>query len=170
MQLDECYKVLGLNTNEDLSAVKRAFHRLAHRFHPDLSGDPSLGTKYRQILQAYQYIKKEKQSHRALERAQKSFSESAARFQAYQSVYHRQQSKTKQKSNQILTKRGQSAAFKKGLLEKAMASIFDFFFGEDDLHQELQNEKRATQKKKNLSPKAEPKKNKPEKLTVDIRV
>lgn len=48
---------LELSPDSDLESVKKAYRRLARRFHPDLNpGDPYAQESFRRIQEAYQYL------------------------------------------------------------------------------------------------------------------
>lgn len=50
------YEVLGVNKDADAAAIKRAFKRLAIKYHPDHNKDPDAGEKFREINEAYQVL------------------------------------------------------------------------------------------------------------------
>lgn len=54
-ELSLYYKVLGLPVGASLDEVKRAFRRLALRYHPDIS-DRGSNAKYEEIVKAYYYL------------------------------------------------------------------------------------------------------------------
>lgn len=47
------YKILGINKNASEDEIKRAFRRLAHKYHPDKGGDEK---KFKEINEAYQVL------------------------------------------------------------------------------------------------------------------
>lgn len=51
------YNLLNVNENADIKTIKRAFHRLAKKYHPDISKN---SREFLKILNAYNYIIKEK--------------------------------------------------------------------------------------------------------------
>jgi len=53
MTLQECYRILRLDTGADLDAVKSAFRRLAFRYHPDISSEPGASERFREVNEAY---------------------------------------------------------------------------------------------------------------------
>jgi len=54
MALKDYYKILGVKQDASEEEIKRAFHRLAHKFHPDKNGgDPE---KFKEINEAYQIL------------------------------------------------------------------------------------------------------------------
>ncbi len=50
------YEVLGVAKDADEAAIKRAFKRLAIKYHPDHNKDPDAGEKFREINEAYQVL------------------------------------------------------------------------------------------------------------------
>ena len=51
------YIVLGLERGANLSDIKRAYKRLARRFHPDINpGDRMAAAQFRQIAEAYETL------------------------------------------------------------------------------------------------------------------
>src|ERR671915_1959330 len=53
----DLYVVLGLPSGASLSDIKRAYRRLARRFHPDINpGDRTAEARFRQILEAYETL------------------------------------------------------------------------------------------------------------------
>jgi curved DNA-binding protein CbpA len=53
----DLYVVLGLAHGATESDIKRAYRRLARRFHPDINpGDRMAEARFRQILEAYETL------------------------------------------------------------------------------------------------------------------
>lgn len=50
------YEVLGVEKGADDATIKRAFKRLAIKYHPDRNKDPDAGEKFREINEAYQVL------------------------------------------------------------------------------------------------------------------
>ena len=51
------YDVLGLNRNADNAAIKKAFRRLAKKYHPDTNGDdPVAAEKFKEVNEAYEVL------------------------------------------------------------------------------------------------------------------
>ena len=50
------YEVLGVDKGADDATIKRAFKRLAIKYHPDRNKDPGAGDKFREINEAYQVL------------------------------------------------------------------------------------------------------------------
>lgn len=61
----DLYIVLGLGRTASLTDIKRAYRRLARRFHPDINpGDREAATRFRQILEAYETLIDPDRRHR----------------------------------------------------------------------------------------------------------
>src|ERR1044071_9282144 len=53
----DLYVILGLEHGASESEIKRAYRRLARRFHPDINpGDRAAEVRFRQILEAYETL------------------------------------------------------------------------------------------------------------------
>jgi len=51
------YILLGLGRNASLGEIKRAFRRLARKYHPDINpGDHRAAAQFRQIAEAYETL------------------------------------------------------------------------------------------------------------------
>ncbi len=57
MKYKDYYQVLGVERGADVEAVKKAYRKLAHQFHPDVSKDPAGEEKFKEIAEAYQTLK-----------------------------------------------------------------------------------------------------------------
>ena len=56
--IDDPYKVLGLSPDASDEDVKRAYRRLAKKYHPDLNpGDQEAARKMQEVNAAYEQIK-----------------------------------------------------------------------------------------------------------------
>jgi len=51
--MKDYYKILGVPRNASQEEIKRAYHRLAHKYHPDKGGDEK---KFKEINEAYQVL------------------------------------------------------------------------------------------------------------------
>jgi len=64
--LDDAYKVLGVNKNDDLDTIKKAYRKLVRQYHPDIIKSQGKSEEYikeatqktQEINQAYEMIKK----------------------------------------------------------------------------------------------------------------
>ena len=56
--IDDPYKVLGVSPDADDETIKKAYRRLAKKYHPDINpGDPVAAKKMQQVNAAYEQIK-----------------------------------------------------------------------------------------------------------------
>lgn len=57
MKYKDYYAVLGVERNADLEAIKKAYRKLAHKYHPDVSKDPQGEAKFKDVAEAYATLK-----------------------------------------------------------------------------------------------------------------
>jgi len=55
--MKDYYEVLGIDRNASKDEIKRAYHRLAHKFHPDKKGGDE--QKFKEVNEAYQVLSNE---------------------------------------------------------------------------------------------------------------
>ncbi|MDA4121978.1 MAG: DnaJ domain-containing protein [Thaumarchaeota archaeon] len=56
MELENCYRLLGVRKDAELSDIKLAFRRLALEYHPDRNKTPGTEGKFTEINEAYSII------------------------------------------------------------------------------------------------------------------
>ena len=51
------YEVLGIDKNADASAIKKAYRKLAKKYHPDTNaGDPKAEQMFKEVTEAYSVL------------------------------------------------------------------------------------------------------------------
>jgi molecular chaperone DnaJ len=50
------YELLGVARDADDAAIKKAFRRLAHQLHPDVSQEPDAESRFREVTEAYEVL------------------------------------------------------------------------------------------------------------------
>ena len=57
MKYKDYYQALGVERDADIDAIKKAYRKLAHQYHPDVSKDADAEAKFKEIAEAYQTLK-----------------------------------------------------------------------------------------------------------------
>jgi len=57
MKYKDYYAALGVERGADEAAIKKAYRKLAHKYHPDVSKDPQGEAKFKEIAEAYATLK-----------------------------------------------------------------------------------------------------------------
>jgi len=57
MKYVDYYKVLGVERDASEADIKKAYRKLAHQYHPDISKDAEAETKFKEIAEAYATLK-----------------------------------------------------------------------------------------------------------------
>jgi curved DNA-binding protein len=57
MKYKDYYKTLGVERNADADAIKKAYRKLARKYHPDVSKDPEGEEKFKEVAEAYETLK-----------------------------------------------------------------------------------------------------------------
>ncbi len=57
MEYKDYYKIMGLAKNATPDEVKRAYRKLARKYHPDVSKEPNAEAKFKELGEAYEVLK-----------------------------------------------------------------------------------------------------------------
>ncbi len=57
MDFKDYYKILEVNENADQDEIKRAYRKLARRYHPDVSKEPDAEQRFKEVGEAYEALK-----------------------------------------------------------------------------------------------------------------
>lgn len=57
MDFKDYYKILGVEADADLKAIKTAYRRLARKYHPDISKEDKAEEKFKDVAEAYEVLK-----------------------------------------------------------------------------------------------------------------
>jgi len=57
MKYKDYYGTLGLKRDAGADAIKKAYRKLAHKYHPDVSKDPAGEEKFKEVAEAYETLK-----------------------------------------------------------------------------------------------------------------
>jgi curved DNA-binding protein len=57
MQYRDYYEILGVTRSADADEVKRAYRKLARKFHPDVSKEKNAEEKFKQVQEAYEVLR-----------------------------------------------------------------------------------------------------------------
>ena len=78
LKVNECYQILGVNSNSTPKAIKQAYRKLSLKYHPDKNQEFDDGVKFKEISKAYQFLKSNrkkdfKKQERTAEKAHSDF-------------------------------------------------------------------------------------------------
>src|ERR1700735_2026779 len=57
MQYRDYYEILGVTRGAEADEVKRAYRKLARKFHPDVSKEKNAETKFKEVQEAYEVLR-----------------------------------------------------------------------------------------------------------------
>ncbi len=57
MKYQDYYKILGVERNADAATIKKAYRKLARKFHPDRSNEANAEERFKEINEAYEVLK-----------------------------------------------------------------------------------------------------------------
>ncbi len=57
MKYKDYYGILGVDRSAPADAIKKAYRKLAHKYHPDVSKDPEGEEKFKEVAEAYETLK-----------------------------------------------------------------------------------------------------------------
>lgn len=58
MKTQDYYSILGIDRSASGNEIKKAYRRLAQRFHPDVTDDPNGERKFKAVAEAYRTLKR----------------------------------------------------------------------------------------------------------------
>lgn len=57
MEYKDYYKIMGLSRNASADEIKRAYRKLARKYHPDVSKEPNAEEKFKELSEAYEVLR-----------------------------------------------------------------------------------------------------------------
>ena len=62
LNLADCYQILGVKKDASQKEIKNAYRHLSLKYHPDKNKDNRDGEKFKQVLEAYQLLRREEKT------------------------------------------------------------------------------------------------------------
>ncbi len=56
MEYKDYYKILGVDRDADADTIKRAYRKLARKYHPDVSKEPDAEDRFKEVQEAYEVL------------------------------------------------------------------------------------------------------------------
>ncbi|KPV40292.1 cytochrome C biogenesis protein [Thiohalorhabdus denitrificans] len=56
MEYKDYYQILGLSRDASADEIKRAYRKLAHKYHPDVSKEPDAEQRFKEVKEAYEVL------------------------------------------------------------------------------------------------------------------
>ena len=57
MEFKDYYKIMGVAPEAGADEIKRAYRKLARKYHPDVSDDPNAEDRFKEVGEAYEVLK-----------------------------------------------------------------------------------------------------------------
>src|SRR5215471_7097480 len=57
MKYKDYYSILGVDRKASADDIKRAYRKLARKYHPDVSKEPNAEEKFKEVAEAYETLK-----------------------------------------------------------------------------------------------------------------
>ena len=57
MEYRDYYKIIGVDRDATQDEIKRAYRKLARKFHPDVSKEPDAEARFKELGEAYEVLK-----------------------------------------------------------------------------------------------------------------
>ena len=62
MKPSDCYQILGVQKGASQKEIKNAYRQLSLKYHPDRNNSDKNGEKFKQVTEAYQFLRREEKS------------------------------------------------------------------------------------------------------------